>query len=194
MAPGALLLAVLLAGCGGGSLGAGALPPVENGDDARFMVETVAEVARVAAGNIASDGAVVNHTVRGERGTASVTGEVFHTTTPTFAGGSPAATLDVDVTVVFDDFRVGLGSGLSATVTGTVDLLDTFPSPGSAIDPLNVLPQPIEVSGDVSAAYEGSDVAGRSGQADTFVFDAAGRARDELRGALTNRAGTTFRF
>lgn len=189
-----LALAALAAGCGGAPQGGAAWPPVGSGADAKAMIEVVAEAARAAAGHILSDGQVNGIGVAGELGTATVTGEVFHTTTPDFDGTNAVPTLDVDVTVVFDRYRTLLESGLRVTLTGTVDLLDTFPSPGSAIDPLSILPQPIEVSGDVAAVYEGSDAAGAYGQADTFAFAAQGQARDKLKGSLTNRAGTKFTF
>jgi hypothetical protein len=163
------------------------------------MVEAVAETARTAAAQIQGDGRVTNVPVPGSLGTASVSGEVFHTLTPTFDGTDAVPTLDVDVDVVFDRYRVavsdtGFPGTITVTLTGAVHLLDTFPTPGGAIDPLNVLPKPVMVGGDVAAVYEGADAAGTFGQADSFAFDASGPSRDALKGSLTNRDGTVFKF
>jgi hypothetical protein len=192
-------LAALAAGCGTASQGGASWPPVGDGADAKAMVEAVAEATRTAAAQIQGDGRVSDVPVSGSLGTASVSGEVFHTSTPTFDGTDAVPTLDVDVDVVFDGYRVavsdaGLAGTVTVTLTGAVHLLDTFPTPGGVIDPLNVLPKPVEVGGDVAAVYEGADAAGAFGQADTFAFDASGPSRDDLKGSLTNRTGAVFRF
>ncbi|MBN2213432.1 MAG: hypothetical protein JW723_04245 [Bacteroidales bacterium] len=166
------------------------LDPVTDGYDAEYLIRHIAEGVIDAVLDDLSHGTYSGTIVNGISGNASVSGDYYYTSGIDCGTDCVRSEKDIDLTVVFSNYKVMSCDNCEATITGTVYYTDNTWSRQSGLS----------YSSGGRITVEGEDVAfkevydGSWGYSDVISFYASRSPGDSFSGWCIPQDGNTYDF